>query len=238
VADDAARVVVAGEQDLLCDTIHNLLEEAGHEVLDSSSRSPQGLLRTIRGVEAEHVRYVVVLVDPVGHEWVEVARQLREGERVGLVAITARPSYALQRRWHQRARERYLVDGLLSFGSKAKDVAEAVRWAYDRPGLHSAFWLDGDRHPAAFHRSKRGEPADDLRKKPELHETLLFAASGKGRTASKKSLRVKEETVGERLGKIRSMLGVRTDVQLGRRAAELGLFDDLDEYDWPPDEAG
>lgn len=229
--------MVAGEQPILCDCVANLLDESGYEVIDATSRAPDELERRLRGVEATRVRFVVVLVDPVGGDWVEVARKVRSRARVGLVVLTARPSYALQRRWHQRAGDGcYLVDGLLSFAGKAEDVVDAVEWAYERPRQHSAFWLDGARHPASFHRTPTGKTANELRTRADWHETLLFEGSGRARAAARDFLGVKDETVGERLSKIRKLLGVKNDVQLGRRAAELGLFDDLDDYDWPLDE--
>ena len=86
---------------------------------------------------------------------------------------------------------------------------QAVERAHAHPERRSEFWLSGARHPAAFHRTGEGRAADALRKKPNLHYTLVLEGLGLSRPAAARRLGVKSAQVGERLSEIRTLLHVR-----------------------------
>ncbi len=150
-----------------------------------------------------------------------------------MIVLTARPDYSKQRLWQQEVKPGVRrANGLLSTSSLLKDVGDAIRQAYDRPGERSQFWLDGARHPHAFGMSPDGERAQAVRDNEKLHNTLILEARGvPARNAAQQLGGIRPEQIGERMAKIRGTLGARSSVQLGLMAAKLGLLDDIEDPD-------
>ena len=178
-------VVVGGTGTLLCELVSEMVTGQGFKAHENLASTPQRLEIAVRGVAAATARQVVTLVDPQAPEWEKTAKKLRSADpRLGLIVLTTRPSYLLQRTWQQPLSDRRsLANGLLSFDSLAADVADAIEAARRRPQSRSGFWLDGARHPFAFHQTDAGRAADVVRKKPELHRTLVLEGEGLSRTS-------------------------------------------------------
>jgi len=222
-------VIVAGGQRLLGDLTRSIYEDQGFRVERVIADSPEMLDTLARMLSATH--RVVVLVDTLGDEWVQAAHLLRvDDERRALLAVTSRPGYAAVRRWKQRLPDdRYLANGLLSWDFDVEAFADAALAAAKRPSKATGFWPDGPNHPSAFMRTDEGERARELRAVKDLSETVVLEGIGVSRSDAALRFGVQPETIGERLARARKLLGVRSDVELGRRAAELGLFDDVED---------
>jgi DNA-binding NarL/FixJ family response regulator len=176
------------------------------------------------------VGIIGVLVDPVGDEWEAAADSLRQADsHFGLIVLTARPNFGKQRRWRHEVEPGVdRATGLLSIGSDPSHLADAILEASRRPRSRSAFWLDGPQHPFAFGRTEAGKPANQIRTNAKRHEILALEAFGKPRPKIAKRMGIRQDQVKNHLNKTMSALGARNEVELGRRATESGLLDDLD----------
>ena len=223
-------VALGGPRRLLNAVFAEVLADWGLEIPGGETfEDPAKLSRNTKALLA--TRPVVLLLDAVGDDWTNSAIELREtNSTLGLVVVAARPSYAETRRWQRRIRGgRNLANSVLSLESLGEDLLNALRHAYETPERRSEYFLDGPRHPAAFHGSPEGQEAANVVKDEKLHETLALEAAGKSRAEAARRLKIKSEQVGERLSRLRSQLAVRNDVALGSKATRLGLLDDIDE---------
>lgn len=248
--DHEGTVLLAGDRELLREAVASLVtdrissEDLQHAEL--ASERPKDAQQTRR--QAEQLRaggrtLVVVLLDPVGETWLEAADQLRGDERVAILVLAARPSYVLQRVWRQRTPSgKRRASGMLALNSPARHLAAALRAAVDSPG-ETGFWLQRDineqgiaQHPAEFLANEANAPVREILKKESQHQTLVMASELPREEVIAK-LAIADGTYRERLNALAKKLGANSDVGLGRRAAELGLFVD-EGLTWSSDERG
>jgi len=226
-------VVIGGEQILLSRAVGALLDDRFivHAVYPCP---PKRFAIEVRGVHS--VGVVGLLVDPVGSGWETVADDLRRNDsHFGLVVLTARPSYGKQRRWKRAiGSERRRANALLSIGSDSAHLSEAILDAHRRPGLDSPYWLDGPKHPYAFGRTEEGKGAASVRANRRRHEVLVLAGRGTPQNVIAKRMGVQQDQIREQLNAAGADLGARSDVELGRLAAENGLLDDIEDFDSAP----
>jgi hypothetical protein len=223
-------VVVTAERRLLAGLIDAQLKAragASWELADVVIKDPKTLRRKVPDVRLKYRGGVaVLLVDPVTDDWLQAARELRSDPKVAILVLTARPSYQLQRRWRAKVGEGgdRVASGMLSLESSVDDIVGVLHASFKRP-KDSGYWLetqvDGTKvevHPTEFYATTDGQKARVLRSKPAVYDTLLVV--GEGQEIQPRD----RELVGERLKSARESLEAQSNVQLGRIAAELGLF--------------
>jgi hypothetical protein len=218
---------VIGEPLLLAELIEDLLVREGHRSKYGVVSGPEDAERKVRLAREDCGRTVALLVDPVGEQWFDWAARARRGDPVGLLVVLARPSYVLQRRWREKVDGRYLASGLLTLDQAAEDVRDAVMAAALTP-LETGFWLAGPRHPHTHRSTPDGQLAAEIRSDEDRYRTLIYEGQGLTRPRMAELLGITEKQVGERLLSLRRRLDADNNVQLGRRATELGLFDDIE----------
>src|SRR5207245_546137 len=111
------------------------------------------------------------------------------------------------------------------------DIVGSLRASLNRP-QDSGYWLEKTRvdggvirvHPAEFYKTKDGSKARMLRSKPDDYHTLILAGNGLANKEIDGWKHVQDGVSRERLNRAQRDLGVKSDVALGRIAAELGLF--------------
>ena len=234
MTENAPHVVLGGEGLLALDLFAAQLGSSPEVDLSSDrGRMPRRWRDAVRSAPSPSP--VGVLIDPMGAEWAKAVDELRlENERTGIVVVTARPDYAKTRYWRHYVRDDLpRANALLALTSTDDDLIEAIQDARKRPGQQSPFWPDGPRHPFAHSKTDEGKLATEARTraKGELHRTLALLASGREPRVIANELNVQRETIGERLGVLREILGAKNDVQLGHLATRLGLLDDLGAWD-------
>lgn len=237
--DDAGSILLAGDRELLRDAVGSLISHA-----IAAGELPNAQLATERPKDAQQLRrqadqlrtagrtVVVVLLDPIGETWLSAVDELRSDVRIATVVLAARPSYAMQRTWRQRTPSgRRRASGMLALNSRGEQLTAAVRAAVDSPS-ETGFWLQRDlkghgiaQHPTEFLANEANASAREILKKEPLHE-MLVVASELPREEVIEQLAIADGTYRDRLNLLAQKLGVSSDVALGRRAAELGLFDD------------
>jgi hypothetical protein len=230
-------VVVTAERRLLAGLIKRQLEHVDFQarwvLTDSAVKDAAPLARVVRDLRREYAGGVaILLVDPVAPAWLRAAKELRCDKKVAMVVLTARPSYELQRRWRAKddGDEERPASGMLSLDSSLEDLVGVLGASLDRP-QDSGYWLEGtvDRkkvpiHPAEFYATEEGTKARMLRSKPDDYRTLLLAGEGLSNEEIDKREHLADGVRGERLKRAREYLGAKNSIQLGRIAAELGLF--------------
>jgi hypothetical protein len=231
-------VVVTAERRLLAELIKQQLSAESSWVLsDLDPKDPGALARNAPYLRNEYGEGVaVVFVDPVTNDWLNAAEELRSKDRkIAVVVITARPSYEIQRRWRAKVSDdaRRIATAMLSLESRVADIVGTVRAALDNPD-DSGRWLtthiDGEKievHPAAFYATDEGKKVETLRSDRARYRTLLRAGEGLSNKEIEAIEDLAKEGARDRLNKAREILDAATDVQLGRIAAELGLFVDV-----------
>ena len=236
-------VVVTAERRLLAELIKMQLETpdigASWALEDAGIKDAGALRRKVGDLRNKYGAGVaVLLVDPVTPDWLNAAKELRRDRKVAIVVLTARPSYELQRRWRAREAgdEERPASGMLSLESGPDDIAGSLRASLDHPE-DSGYWLDrridgGELkvHPTRFYATEEGRKAHELRSRQDDYRTLLLASEGLSSQEIRQREHLADGVSGERLKRARECLGVKNNVQLGRIAAELGLF-----LDTPPD---
>jgi hypothetical protein len=237
MADESERkptihVVVGGEGALIRDLLAAHLDDDPEiEVSPDRGATPDRFRDTMRALS--WARPVGLILDPTGTHWERAVDELRgDRERMGIVVITARPSYAKYRRWQRRGEgDVPRANSLLSFEDDVAALDRALRDTHANPDKQHVFWSDGPRHPFALARTEEGKSSRDVRAKEHLHATLVLEARGVPRRVAAQRLDVKPETLGERIGELKQLTHTKTDVQLGYQAAQLGLLDDIEELD-------
>jgi hypothetical protein len=195
-------------------------------------REPAALARAVRG-GVGGVRRAGVIVDPDGDGWADTAAELRRlDSRLGLVVLTARPAYWVQRQWRQRSLDSssdYLADALLSLRDDSLDtLRRVVQGAMDHPGESSRWLRSVPTHPHAYETSERDGPvARDLRGNEKLHRALVLEYLGHSRAEAARRVEWKHDTYTKALKKLKQDLGLDNDVALGAWATRAGLFDDV-----------
>lgn len=228
--------MITSERRLLAELVRSYLGSgASWAIHDGPVSTAEALKREVTRLRTTHPGGVTaLLLDPLDPAWRDAALELRADERVGILALTARPSYFLQRAWRQRSADGSVraASGLLSLESDAQTLTTIIGRAFETPADTGA-WLtstvDGDKvplHPAGFAATPAGREADAIRAYEELWTTLRMAGDGYAKNEIAGELNIEAETVRERLKRCEERLGATTEVQLGRRACEFGLFDD------------
>jgi DNA-binding NarL/FixJ family response regulator len=229
VAVDGDRLVfVAGERPLLTELVYGHLGQREFNLPRRTFKKPADMVRAVPQLRAAARAATVVVCDPLGDAWTDAVRQLRGSEPVvGTVILAVRTSFGSVRRWREATNGRHLASALLSLDNDLEQLADAVEGALASPG-QTDFWPDGPRHPARFWGTTDGEVAHKiLFDASHRHTTLTHIASGKSVKEVALMLEIRDDQVRRHLTWLKDQLGVRSDVQLGRRALELGLLDEL-----------
>jgi len=230
-------VVLTAERRLLAGLVKMQLDqpdiEASWVLADVAVKDAATLVGKVRELRIKYTGGVaVVLIDPVTPAWLKAAKELRRDKKVAIVVITARPSYEVQRRWRAKdmGDEERPASGMLSLESSLDDIGGSLRASLDHP-KDSGYWLetmvDGKKvplHPSEFFGTEEGEKARRLRSKPDDYRTLLLAGEGLSNAEIEQLEHLADGVGGERLKRARECLGANSNIQLGRIAAELGLF--------------
>jgi DNA-binding CsgD family transcriptional regulator len=230
-ADSDRLVFVAGESPLLTQLVYRHLEQREFTLPRPTFKKPADMLRAVPPLRAGARAATVVVCDPLAAAWSEGVREMRGGEPViGTVILAVRTSFGSVRRWREETTGRPLASALLSLENDLYQLGEAVEAALMSPG-QTDFWPEGPRHPARFWGTGDGKLAHDiLFDARHRHTTLLHIASGKSVKEVALLLDIRADQVRRHLTWLKKQLGVRSDVQLGRRAFELGLLDELLEH--------
>lgn len=215
---------------MLAELVSEHLQRAGlHLPIDwRRTRDPADLVRAADQQRTVHAALTVVACDTLGDGWRDALAQLRRDPRmIGIVAVAVRGDFGTLRRWRETVDGRYPAGALLTLSAGLDQLVPAVRQSLATPE-HTDFWPDGPRHPQRFWATDEGRVAHDIRYDARgRHAVLVHAAFGKESKEIAAVLSVSADQVRRHLRWLRERLGAGSDVELGRRAVELGLLDEL-----------
>jgi len=236
----SVKILLANDRGLLEEGVRAVILDtiAGGDLSDAELvsrcvREPEKLRLAVESERATATTLVVLLLDPLGTAWLDVADEIRSDDHVAVLVLVARPNYAVQRMWRRRtATGRYRATGMLALNSGGGDLLGALKAAASNTA-ESGYWLerDGDdmpiaRHPTALLAAVPDDVAaaiTHIQRRRLLHKALVLS-SRLPRDEVLAQLNVADGTYTGQKKELKTLLGVDTDMQLIFKAYEYGLI--------------